>query len=321
MLFMVLPALAHESQPCLLNLRQLDSDTWQLSWRTPPGRGAAYPVSPELPQEWEVLETSKVRSMGDYDLQLQLLRIPAGAIDGSLISFPGLRGSPTDVYVRLSRLDGTQFSAVVRSTSPVLVLRGSRSWQQTTGEFIALGCQHILLGIDHLLFVFGLLLIVRGNRALLRTITAFTLAHSITLALASLGIVSIARAPVEASIAMSIMFLGPEIIRARRGESSLTIRQPWLVAFVFGLLHGFGFASGLSLAGIPQAEIPLGLLSFNIGVELGQLMFVGVVLLLGFALRSWKISLPNRLQQAPAYIVGIAGAFWFIQRTFQIIAG
>lgn len=321
LLLMTMPSAAHESQPCLLNLRQLDNATWQLNWRTPPGRGAVYPVSLELPQDWEVLEASAVRSMTDYDLQVQMLKLPPGGVNGSLISFPGLKGIVTEVFVRLQRLDGTQFSAVVRSTDPQVVLKGARRWHETAGEFIALGCQHILAGPDHLLFVFGLLLIVDSRRTLLKTITAFTLAHSITLALASLGLVNIPRAPVEASIALSIMFLGPEILRVRRGESSLTIRQPWIVAFVFGLLHGFGFASGLSLAGLPRVEIPLGLLSFNIGVELGQILFVSAVLLLGFALRSLRVKMPQRLQGAPAYIVGCAGAFWFIQRTYQIITG
>ena len=140
------------------------------------------------------------------------------------------------------------------------------------------GIEHILFGFDHLLFVLALILIVRDGRVLLWTITAFTVAHSITLSLATLGVVHVPGPPVEAMIALSIMLLACEIVRLRYGQISLTSRWPWIVAFSFGLLHGFGFASALTDIGLPQGDIPLALLSFNVGVEIGQLIFIGVVL-------------------------------------------
>ena len=140
-----------------------------------------------------------------------------------------------------------------------------------------LGIKHILFGIDHLLFVLALLMIVSNRWMLLKTITSFTIAHSITLAVATLGYASVPERPLSATIALSILFLMPEIVRSRRGETSFTIRHPWLVAFVFGLLHGFGFASGLKAMGLPQTEIPLALLLFNVGVEVGQILFIGVI--------------------------------------------
>jgi hypothetical protein len=207
---------------------------------------------------------------------------------------------------------------VVRPTKPQATLRGERPWTQSAVEYLALGFHHILLGIDHLLFVLGLLIIVRGLRALIQTITAFTLAHSITLALATLGYASIPAPPLNAAIALSILFLGPEIVRVWRGQTSFTIRHPWVVAFGFGLLHGFGFASGLSTVGMPRAEIPLALLMFNLGVELGQLAFVGLILLLHRALRVLEFRWPRWAELGPAYLIGTLGAYWTLQRTVMM---
>ena len=177
-----------------------------------------------------------------------------------------------------------------------------------------MGVKHILLGIDHLLFVLGLVLIVRSTPRLVKTITAFTLSHSITLALATLGFVHVPQAPVEAVIALSILFLASELARRNRGESGLTARRPWLVAFSFGLLHGFGFAGALSEVGLPETDIPLALLLFNLGVEAGQLLFVAAVLALLWCGRRLATSAPRWLQDAPAYAVGSLAAFWLIER-------
>jgi hypothetical protein len=161
----------------------------------------------------------------------------------------------------------------------------------------------------------GLLLIVSTPMMLLKTITSFTLAHSITLAIATLGFASAPALPLNAVIALSILFLGPEIVRVWRGQTSFTIRHPWVVAFAFGLLHGFGFASGLTAMGLPPGEIPLALLFFNVGVEIGQLMFVGLVLALARSFTVLEIRWPRWAQLVPGYAVGTLGAFWFIQRT------
>jgi len=183
------------------------------------------------------------------------------------------------------------------------------------GTYIAQGIRHILFGLDHLLFVLGLLLIVQDRWMLLKTVTAFTVAHSITLAIATLGYASAPVLPLNVAIALSILFLGPEIVRSWRGETSLTIRKPWIVAFLFGLIHGFGFASALTSAGLPRSELPLALLSFNVGVEIGQVTFVLLVVLLERSFRQLEIRWPRWVEALPGYTVGSLGAFWTLQRT------
>ena len=180
--------------------------------------------------------------------------------------------------------------------------------------YITLGVEHILLGIDHLLFVLGLLLIVRDKWLLLKTITSFTVAHSITLAMATLGFVHVPQAPVEAVIALSILFLATELVKQQEHRASLTERYPWIVAFIFGLLHGFGFAGALSEVGLPQADIPLALLFFNMGVEVGQLIFVAAVLAVTWSITRLRIKWPLWVKEIPAYTIGSVAAFWCIER-------
>src|SRR5271169_596698 len=189
------------------------------------------------------------------------------------------------------------------------------------GVYLKLGVEHILFGADHMLFVLGLLLIVKDRWMLLKTITAFTVAHSITLGIATLGYASVPVVPLNAAIALSILFLGPEIVRVWRGQSSFTIRHPWVVAFAFGLLHGFGFASALTSAGLPRAELPLALLGFNVGVEIGQLAFVLLVLLLERAFRILEIRWPRWVAALPGYAVGSLGAFWTLERIGLLLGG
>jgi hydrogenase/urease accessory protein HupE len=210
-------------------------------------------------------------------------------------------------------------TAVVRPTKPYAQLRGERSWYTTAGEYIGLGFHHILQGVDHLLFVLGLMLIVKGRMTLIKTITAFTAAHSITLAIATLGYAQAPLPPLNAAIALSILFLGPEIVRSWRGETSLTINYPWVVAFLFGLLHGFGFASGLTTTGMPKAELPLALLFFNVGVESGQLVFVFTALALVRSFKVLEVRWPRWAEALPGYMVGSLGAYWTIQRTALLL--
>jgi hydrogenase/urease accessory protein HupE len=180
--------------------------------------------------------------------------------------------------------------------------------------YVRIGIEHILGGIDHLLFMLGLLLLVKGWRRVTATITAFTIAHSLALAAATFGVVHIPEAPLNTMIALSILFLGVEIVRAGRGERSLGVRYPWFVAFAFGLLHGCGFASGLATTGLPQSDIPFALLFFNIGVEIGQIAFVALFYLLRWAFGSLGLALPRRAATAPAYVVGVAGAYWTLSQ-------
>ena len=311
-------ALAHESQPGLLELRQLGPERYEVIWRAPIYYGRPHPAELQLPADWLTVGEPTMRQLPDSALHRRVVDVPGGSIDGSLVRFPGLEATITDVFVRISRLDGSEASLVVRPTQPYAQLRGERPWYVAAGEYVVLGFNHILMGIDHLLFVLGLLIIVRGTRMLIKTITAFTVAHSVTLAAATLGYASVPGPPLNAASALSILFLGPEILRVWRGQTSFTIRHPWVVAFGFGLLHGFGFASGLSTVGMPRAEIPLALLMFNIGVELGQLAFVFLMLLLVRAFRVLELHWPRWAELLPGYAVGSLGAFWTIQRTVMM---
>jgi hydrogenase/urease accessory protein HupE len=313
------PGLAHESQPGLLEIRQLTSERWEVVWRAPIYYGKSHPARLALPVDWQPVGEPTVQRLASADLHRQIVAVPPGKVDGSRVGFPGLEQTITDVFVRLSRLDGSEASQVVRPTRPEAVLRGERPWTVTAGEYLFLGFEHILLGIDHLLFVLGLLVIVRGTRMLVETITAFTVAHSITLGLATLGYASVPGPPLNAAIALSILFLGPEMVRVWRGQTSFTIRHPWVVAFCFGLLHGFGFASGLSVVGMPRAELPLALAMFNVGVELGQLVFVALIVLTYRALRSLEFSWPRWAGLGPAYVVGSLGAYWTLQRAVMML--
>ena len=196
-----------------------------------------------------------------------------------------------------------------------------QSGWSVAGVYLKLGIDHILFGADHVLFVLGLLLIVKNRWMLLKTITAFTVAHSITLGVATLGFTSVPDVPLNAAIALSILFLGPEIVRSWRGQTSFTIRNPWVVAFAFGLLHGFGFASALTSAGLPQTDLPLALVSFNVGVEFGQLSLVGLLLLLEHSFHTLEIRWPRWAAALPGYTVGSLGAFWTIQRVVILLSG
>ena len=309
---------AHESQPGTLELRQLSKNRYEVIWRPPIYYGRPHPARLELPEDWKDVVEPTERMLPDSQLFLRIVTIGDRGVEGSVIRFPGLERTITDVFVRLNRLDGTTMTAVVRPSKPYAKLRGERTWYNTAGEYIGLGFYHILMGIDHLLFVLGLLIIVQGSRMLIKTITAFTVAHSITLAIATLGYASVPGPPLNAAIALSILFLGPEIVRVWRGESSFTIAHPWVVAFAFGLLHGFGFASGLSTVGMPMAEIPLALLMFNVGVELGQIVFVVLILLIYRSLRILAFRWPRWVEFVPGYTIGSLGAFWTIQRTLMM---
>ena len=314
-------ASSHESQPGTLELRQVATDRYEVTWRAPIYYGQPHPARLELPDLWKNVVEPTERLLADSQLFRRVVTVGEKGVEGSVVRFPGLERTTTDVFVRMNRLDGTTTTAVVRPTKPYAQLRGERTWQTTAGEYIGLGFHHILQGVDHLLFVLGLLLIVKSRMVLLKTVTAFTVSHSITLAIATLGYARAPLPPLNAAIALSILFLGPEVVRSWRGETSLTIRYPWVVAFLFGLLHGFGFASGLSTTGMPKVELPLALLFFNVGVELGQLVFVAMALALERSFRVLEIRWPRAVEALPGYAVGSLGAYWTIQRTVILIGG
>jgi hydrogenase/urease accessory protein HupE len=240
----------------------------------------------------------------------------SGGIAGRKIEIAGLNVTLLDVLVRIRDRGGPATSHILRPAEPSFIAGAGDSDEW---GYLRLGIEHILYGLDHLFFVLGLLLIVRGTKALLKTITAFTVAHTITLALATFGVVRVPVAPVEAVIALSIVFLGSELALFQRGKVGLTYRSPWVVAFAFGLLHGFGFAGTLARIGIPRTDIPLALLLFNCGVELGQLAFVLAFLAFVHSLRDLELKWPRWAQQSVPYAFGAVAACWFIQRCASIV--
>jgi hydrogenase/urease accessory protein HupE len=308
------PLLAHELQPGSLEIRQLTPDRYELIWRAPIYYNKPHPATLQMPDSWQTIGKPSVRQLSDSALHRRMVKVPGGDIDGATIRFIGLEETITDVFVRISWLNGVQTTAIARPNQPWFKIEGLRSSWQVASDYTLLGVDHILSGYDHLAFVLALILIVSGWRRLLLTVTSFTLAHSITLALATLGLLWLPGPPIEATIALSILFLASELVKINRGYTSLTARYPWIVAFVFGLLHGFGFAGALAEVGLPLNEIPLALLMFNVGVELGQLMFIAVILILIEVLCRMRKEWPAWIRQLPAYGIGGLAAFWLIER-------
>ena len=272
-----------------------------------------------MPDGVRNLKEPTVQELTDSLVERRSIDAGPGGLAGRRIEFPGLSLTITDVLVRVQMQDGRQWTTIVRPSRPWVELAAEQTRTQLLGTYLVQGIRHICFGLDHLLFVFGLLLIVKNRWMLVKTITAFTVAHSLTLAIATFGWASPPVPFLNAAIALSIFFLGPEIVREWRGETSFTIRHPWVVAFLFGLLHGFGFSSALTSAGLPRADLPLALLGFNLGVEIGQLAFVLLVLALERAFRALEIHWPRWVEALPGYAVGTLGAFWTIQRTAMML--
>ncbi|MDH5223007.1 MAG: HupE/UreJ family protein [Betaproteobacteria bacterium] len=310
-------AAAHEVRPAFLELRETGPGTYSFLWKKPSGGEIELAIAPVIPSECRLATPGQQLTPGALIVR-GTLACPDG-LAGKTIVIDGLATTVTDVILRVQHADGRVDSALLKPASPSFTFGAARTVWQRAGAYLRLGVEHILSGIDHLLFVLGLLLIVQGRGRLVATITAFTVAHSLTLGAATLGLLSVPAPPVEASIALSILFLGPEIMRRRRGETSFTLRNPWVVAFAFGLLHGLGFAGALAAVGLPRADIPLALFLFNVGVEVGQLAFVGVLLALAWAARAWAIRWPQVVEMLPGYVVGSMGAFWTIERSVALV--
>jgi hydrogenase/urease accessory protein HupE len=311
------PAYADEIRPGYLELNTTDGSIYSVKWKVPMKGDMVLSLNPVLPDTCsERTPPSSMQSGGAMITRWSLLC--SDGVFGKNIRIDGLENTMTDVLVRLVHQDG--FTQMMRLTpgETSFEIAAEPSSLDVIMVYTGLGIEHILIGVDHLLFVFALLLIVTGLRRLIGTITAFTLAHSITLAAATLGYVHVPQAPVEAVIALSILFLATEIIHNRQGRLGLANRFPWLVAFIFGLLHGFGFAGALAEIGLPEQSIPLALLFFNVGVELGQLIFVAAVVGAGWALKRvvWQKALTGG-EVVASYVIGGTSAFWVIERTYS----
>jgi hydrogenase/urease accessory protein HupE len=306
-------ALAHEVRPGYLEIRQANPERLEVLWKVPARGEMRLALRPRFPENCRpVGETIRLQSADAYT-ERSTIACPGG-LDGHAIAIDGLTATLTDVLVRVVRSDDSMQVVRLTASTPSFVVEAVPSRFQIAGTYLRLGVEHILLGIDHLLFVLALLILVRSGRRLVATVTAFTVAHSLTLAAATLGFVHVPQSPVEAVIALSIMFVAAEIVHGRHGRSRLTERWPWLVAFIFGLLHGFGFAGALSQVGLPQQAIPLALFFFNLGVEAGQLIFIAAMLGLLAAGRRTMAKQPAWTWRLTPYAIGSVAAYWTLDR-------
>jgi hydrogenase/urease accessory protein HupE len=321
-------AFAHEVRPAYLEIRQTGPEFYDVLWKVPAlgddARLAIYIVLPEGTHD-----LAAPRSTFNGGAFFERRSVQRDGLNGHSIAIEGLSATATDVLVRIESLDGATQTERLSPTRTSFVVQAAPSRGEVAATYLRLGIEHILLGYDHLLFVLALVILVRTWRRVALTVTAFTVAHSITLAAATLGFVNVPGPPVEAAIALSIVLVAVEIVNARRGIPSLTVRWPWLVAFCFGLLHGFGFAGALAEVGLPHHAIPVALLFFNLGVEVGQLSFVAVVLTLASMLKAaaslrFKPDVVqrsiNRFDVTAAYAIGAVAAYWLIGRAAALFA-
>lgn len=305
---------AHEIRPGYLELTENTDHSIRIVWRQPLAGAYAVAIVPKLSTGW--LERTPYSTSRSDTVLVREWRIPSPHEDlaGATVEIAGLERTITDVLLRVAYADGTELTHLLKPSAPSLRIPSPTKVAPPVREYMTLGFTHIWSGIDHLLYVFGLMLLVRNARTLIKTITGFTVAHSITLAAAALGYVHVPAAPVEAVIALSILYVAAEVLNARQGRTSLAQRAPWIVAFGFGLLHGLGFAGALAEVGLPAHAIPAALLLFNIGIEIGQLSFVALLLLAARALLRFAPVLTRRYEWAPPYVIGSLASFWLIER-------
>jgi hydrogenase/urease accessory protein HupE len=305
---------AHEVRPAYLELRQIEPETYDVLWKVP-GRGEnlRLGIYVQLPPGCTNVTNPRASIANNAFTERWTIKC-AGGLTGSTIHIVGLSSTMTDVLVRIERLDGTTQVTRLTPSTPSFVISAAADAMRIARTYAVLGVEHILSGIDHLLFVLALLIITGGGWKMARTVTAFTVSHSITLSLASLGYVHVPQRPVEAVIALSIVFVATEILRGRQGRGGITARAPWIVALTFGLMHGLGFAGGLSEAGLPDGHIPTALLFFSIGVEAGHFLFIGVVLSLVALAHRLELPAPKWARLVPPYAIGSVSMFWVIQR-------
>ena len=303
---------AHEVRPAYLELRETAPGSFDVLFKTPM-RGDAR-LALDVSFSGLVDRTTPVTSRTRDSAMIQTWSFSAiEPLAGQEVGINGLSSTMTDALVRVEFADGREWVERLTPGTPRATVPTDQGWA-VAATYLKLGIEHILLGVDHLLFVLALILIAPNTRQLVMAITAFTVAHSITLASATLGFVNVPPPPVEAAIALSIALVALEIVRAREGKAGIAVRAPWVVAFAFGLLHGFGFAGALSEVGLPAGHIPAALLFFNVGVEIGQLLFVAGVLGLAALFGLARRPLPRWAALTPAYLVGSLAMFWVIQR-------
>jgi hypothetical protein len=307
------PIQGHEVRPGYLEVTER-ADSIRVVWRQPVAGAYGTPLVPKMSTGWlDRAPQHSIHTDSFYEREWRVAA-PHAALAGAQIRVEGLERTITDVLVRVTYTDGTELTQLLKPTAPSFTIPNAQKVAPPVREYLELGFTHIWSGIDHLLYVFGLMLLVGNTRKLIKTITGFTVAHSISLGAAALGYVNVPAAPVEAVIALSIVYVAVEILHARTGRAGIAQRAPWAVAFCFGLLHGLGFAGALSEVGLPADAIPSALLLFNIGIEAGQLTFIAVLLLASRALLRAAPYLTRRLEWLPPYAIGSLASFWLIER-------
>ena len=308
-----LPAPAHELRPAYLDIRETAADEFAVVWKVPARGDLRLGLYVRMPDTCKP-KSEPVGSVADGAFFERWSVICVGGLKGHEIAIDGLRSTLTDALARIAYRDGSMQIARLTPEAPQFIASGVQTTFEVAQTYFVLGVEHILAGIDHLLFVLALILLIRDRWMLVKTITAFTVAHSITLAGAALGYFSLPQPPVEATIALSIAFVARELARTQSGERRLSESYPWVIAFAFGLLHGFGFAGALKEIGLPQTDVPLALLTFNLGVETGQLMFVAAVLLVYQAVKALYTVPAAAGRMAAAYGIGSIAMFWLVSR-------
>ncbi len=313
LLVLTSPASADELRPAYVELTQQDIKQWKLLWKASARSRLGATGAAIIPENCETKGKPEKRFANTNILTTLTLNCD-GELAGQQIGLEALKLSSTDALVRIAPLDGEVQTLRLTPDEPIAMIAGRNEIANVASTYTLLGIEHILFGLDHFLFVLALVLLLKGGWLVAKTVTAFTLAHSITLIGATLGYLALPQQPVEAVIALSIVFLAVEIVKTKPGEFRLSERFPWIVAFLFGLLHGFGFAGALAEIGLPQGDVPMALLTFNLGVEIGQLMIVLAGLLILWLIRRYQETLIQPAKTATAYAIGIIATYWFIER-------
>jgi len=315
LLLLCTTAQAHEVRPAYFEIIEQPDSTYSLTWKQPSLAEARIAIDPQLPATCEPLGQRNVEVADGAFVARWQVRC-AGGLEGQTIRIAGLERTLTSAFVRTQLADGRTIAGVVQAAEPSFQFAAARP---VLPAYFVLGIEHILTGIDHVFFVIGLILLVPALMRLIGALTAFTVAHSITLGAAALGFAGLPQASVEVVIALSILVVGYEVVRAARGITGLTYAMPWAVAFGFGLLHGFGFAGALAEIGLPQDAKLGALVLFNLGVETGQLMIVVVAVPVVRWIATRTAGLRRRIQVGAGYSLGAAAAFWMIQRVAAVL--
>lgn len=311
-------AIAHEIRPAYVEILESQDGNIAVTWRKPVAGETALSIQPSLSAGW--LAADPVERTLEPDALTLRWRIapPHMPLAGQTLRIVGLENTITDVFFRLRFADGRESSGLIKAAHPSTVIDPLRAANQGRGAYFLLGVEHIATGFDHLLYLFALLLLVDGLPRLIATVSAFTLAHSITLACAALGVVQLRPAAVEATIALSIAYVAVELVQQRQGKAGTASARPWLVALGFGLLHGFGFASALREIGLPDGRVASTLFAFNLGIEAGQILFVSVVFKLLWLVQRMTPRADRIARQLLPHAIGGIAAYWFIERIITL---